>query len=255
MGFHMIRDLEQNTRLADAVTKSEMTFIPWINQSAVLKRDTAKGLAWVIDPPYDCDVEKLAVEIEERVPDDAPLAYLDIETPMREPFSARSLAVYQDAIGVAKEVRKRTRWGIYSMVHKPLSWRTPGVPWTHWLNGIYPLCDFACPSLYPRAGRWAENQDERWRMDMEHSALVLNDQDAFSRRAFVRPRWASNGGHGQFVPLDWFTNWIHTLDRDNIAVCLFMDNHEQQNMVEQFEPYMQAVGKLRSVPRKERGDG
>ena len=243
MGYHMFRDLELNTNLSDAVTKAGLTFIPWINQSSVLERDISKD-DWVKDPPYDCDVEKLATEIVEKVPENAPLAYLDLETPMRRPFNRRSLAVYQDAIGVAKEVRKRTRWGIYSMVHKPLSWRTPGVPWTHWLNGIYPLCDFACPSVYPRAGRWETYLSERWMLDVEHAQLILNDQAAFPRMAFVRPRWASNGGDGQFVSLGWFTNWILALDRDGIAVCLFMDKQEKQNMVEQFLPYMEAVGNL-----------
>ena len=241
MGYHMITDLQGD--LFEVVTQAKLTYIPWIRQSAILERDISKD-DWVKDPPYDCDVEKLAVEIEEQVPENAPLAYLNLETPMLEPFGARSLACYQDAIGIAKDLRPRTQWGVYSMVHKPMTWRTTGVSWTNWLNGVYPLCDFACPSLYPRSGRWSNDPAERWRMDVDISWLVLSDQNAFRHLAFVRPRWKSNGGDGRFVPLDWFTNWLLSLDRRGIAVCLFMDSSEQENMVEQFTPYIQVVGSL-----------
>lgn len=244
MGYHMIMDLQGD--LSEVVTEAKLTYIPWIRQSAILNRDNSKD-DWVKDPPYDCDVEKLAAEIEEKVPENAPLAYLDLETPMGQPFNSRSLACYQDAIGIAKDLRPRTEWGIYSMVHRPLTWRSPGVPWSHWLNSIYPLCAFACPSLYPRAGRWTNNLAERWLMDMDITWLILSDQDAFKSLAFVRPRWKSNSGDGRFVPLDWWTNWLMSLGRRGIAVCLFMDGSEQENMVEQFTPYIQAVGAMTEV--------
>ena len=254
MGFHMVRDLDQNEKLGKAIEKAGLNFIPWLNQSAVLKRDTSKGKNWVKDPPYDCDVLKLETEIAKYVPADAEYAYLDIESPMREPFSARSLAVYQDAIGIAKEVRNRTKWGIYSMVHKPLGWRTPGVSWGHWLNSLHMLTDFSCISVYPRSGHWTDSLDERWWNDLRHSDLIINNdmglQGFQGRLAFVRPRWASNGGDGQFVPIEWFRRWIDMLNRDGIAICLFMNKHEQENMLEEFLPYIHMIGELESTPNE-----
>ncbi len=245
MGFHMIQEPDAALKLA--LEQSGMTFIPWIRQSAVLYRDISKD-DWVKDPPYECDVAKLTKEIAELIPEDAPFAYLDIETPMSQPFSARSLAVYQDAIGVARNARLRTKWGIYSMVHKPLTWRNPGVPWSHWRNGIYPLCSFGCPSLYPRSGKWTYDLNERWKIDTAVFDTILSDEGEFPQLAFVRPRWASNGGDGQFVPLDWFKFWLDTLERRGIAVCLFMNGTEQSDMVEEFVPYMKAVGAMEKTP-------
>lgn len=244
MGYHMFRDLEQNAPLKDAVTQAGLKPVAWVNQSAMLDRDISKK-DWVHDPPFDCDPVKLAKWIEDNIPDDADIGYLDLESPMVYPFNARSKRCYEDAIGAAKFIRPRMEWGVYSMVHRPLSWRTPGVPWKHWLNGIYPLCDFACPSLYPRSGKWTDDLLERWSIDNAHADAILNDQGAFPQLAFVRPNWKSNGGDGQMVPLDWWIIWLRRLDRRGVPVCLFMDKHEQEDMIE-FVPYIQAVGALKA---------
>lgn len=210
--YHITRDLDSiGPKLREAF--EDVPFMPWLNKSHVLKRQDHGDWS---QPPFELDENKIRQNVERFFFDEegralGPYAYPDLEPPITEATDVKELDIFRHLSFLIKTIRgmSRIKLGLYSTLHRPFYWQTPGVPFHFWHASIDDYYDWIGMSLYNRSKMSTPREKIADDLDRVKSYIdFYEDGRRHGKEVMAFISGAFKDGTNQPIPMEHFEVYI-----------------------------------------------